>query len=81
MTEKVYISGIEYSNVGAGLQLEAIYHEEGQVVGTAFQDGSLVGTGQTTTSRYEYSLKDHLGNSRIMFSDLNDDGYVQAFDL
>ncbi|MFM9951077.1 MAG: RHS repeat domain-containing protein, partial [Saprospiraceae bacterium] len=50
-TTQNYISGIEYN----GAALEAVYHEEGRLVpnGTAWH--------------YEYTLKDHLGNSRVMF--------------
>ncbi|MCI5055781.1 MAG: RHS repeat-associated core domain-containing protein [Flavobacteriales bacterium] len=54
---KYYAAGCEYSND----QLEAIYNEEGRAIesNNGFQ--------------YEYTLKDHLGNSRVMFSDLNND--------
>ncbi|NUO03305.1 MAG: hypothetical protein HUU01_22060, partial [Saprospiraceae bacterium] len=47
-----YISGIEYN----GAALEAVYHEKGRLVpnGTAWH--------------YEYTLKDHLGNSRPSFT-------------
>lgn len=31
-----------------------------------------------STIRYEYAIKDHLGNSRIVFSDLNGNGKVDA---
>lgn len=50
---KRYVMGIEYT----GANLEAIYHAEGRVVpigGGVFQ--------------YEYTLKDHLGNSRVIFA-------------
>ena len=46
-----YVNGIEYKN-GA---LEAIYHSEGRVTTI---DGIL---------KYEYAMKDHLGNTRLMF--------------
>ena len=26
--------------------------------------------------RYEYTIKDHLGNSRVMFADVNNDGQI-----
>jgi len=50
-TTQNYVSGIEYN----GAAVEAVYHEEGRLVpnGTAWH--------------YEYTLKDHLGNSRVMF--------------
>ncbi|MBK8563183.1 MAG: RHS repeat-associated core domain-containing protein [Saprospiraceae bacterium] len=56
-----YIGGIEYrDNVR-----EAIYHAEGRVKYTS-----------PTATRYEYTIKDHLGNARISFSDLNGNGVV-----
>jgi len=48
---KDYINGIEYKNS----VLEAIYHSEGRVTNI---DGTL---------KYEYAMKDHLGNTRLMF--------------
>jgi len=50
-----YLSGIEYS----GGVIEAIYHEEGRA------------TPSGTTWQYEYYLKDHLGNTRVIFSELS----------
>ncbi|MFK8101142.1 MAG: RHS repeat domain-containing protein, partial [Saprospiraceae bacterium] len=55
-----YAAGIEYQDQ----QLEAIYHEEGRVIPTV--DGF----------RYEYTLKDHLGNARLSFSDFNGNGII-----
>ena len=55
-----YVGGIEYKN---GV-LEAIYHSEGRITNI---NGALL---------YEYALKDHLGNTRIMFSDKNGDGLI-----
>jgi RHS repeat-associated protein len=55
-----YVGGIEYR----GGVLEAIYHAEGRV------------TTINSALKYEYALKDHLGNTRIMFSDKNGDGLV-----
>ncbi|MFK8101588.1 MAG: hypothetical protein AB8G15_03655 [Saprospiraceae bacterium] len=57
-TTKDYVTGVEYQD-GA---LEAIYHAEGRVLATA------------ASFRYEYTWKDHLGNARISFSDLNGKG-------
>ena len=61
-----YVSGLEYrSNGSAGaLTLEAIYHPEGRITpnGAAF--------------RYEYNIKDHLGNTRLTFADINNNGAV-----
>jgi len=56
-----YVNGIEYKN-GA---LEAIYHSEGRVTNI---DGAL---------KYEYAMKDHLGNTRLMFCDRNGDGVIK----
>jgi RHS repeat-associated protein len=56
-----YIGGIEYRS---GLR-EAIYHAEGRVFYTS-----------PTTPRYEYTIKDHLGNARLSFSDVNANGTV-----
>jgi RHS repeat-associated protein len=57
---------LEYrSNGSAGaLTLEAIYHPEGRITpnGAAF--------------RYEYNIKDHLGNTRLTFADINNNGAV-----
>ena len=55
-----YVGGIEYRN---GV-LEAIYHAEGRI------------TNINSTLKYEYTIKDHLGNTRIMFCDKNGDGVV-----
>ena len=55
-----YVGGIEYRN---GV-LESIYHAEGRI------------TNVNSVLKYEYALKDHLGNTRIMFCDKNGDGLV-----
>ena len=55
-----YVGGIEYRN---GV-LESIFHAEGRI------------TNVNSTLKYEYALKDHLGNTRIMFCDKNGDGLV-----
>jgi hypothetical protein len=60
-TKTDYVGGIEYKDEA----LESVYHSEGRAT------PSLENPGQTV---FEYSIKDHLGNSRIMFSDLNEDG-------
>jgi RHS repeat-associated protein len=61
-----YVSGLEYrSNGSAGaLTLEAIYHPEGRIT----PDGAAF--------RYEYNIKDHLGNTRLTFADINSNGAV-----
>lgn len=55
-----YVGGIEYKN-GA---FEAIYHAEGRIITV------------NNTLKYEFALKDHLGNTRIMFMDKNNDGVI-----
>jgi RHS repeat-associated protein len=56
-----YIGGIEYRS---GVR-EAIYTAEGRVFYTS-----------PTATRYEYTIKDHLGNARLSFSDVNTNGTV-----
>ena len=60
------MGGFFYKQVGRSRtrQLLHIAHEEGR----ALQVGS--------SFRYEYSLKDHLGNVRVSFTDKNGDGRV-----
>lgn len=55
-----YISGIEYRNA----EINSVYHSEGRAFNS--EEGW----------RYEYSIKDHLGNTRLMISDLNGDGCI-----
>ncbi len=58
-----YIGGIEYrDNVR-----EAIYTAEGRVFYTS-----------PTTTRYEYNIKDHLGNTRLTFSDKSGNGTIEV---
>ena len=63
-----YVDGLEYrTNSGGGtLTLEAIYHQEGRITpfGASYQ--------------YEYNIKDHLGNTRLIFTDLNANGVVDV---
>jgi RHS repeat-associated protein len=55
-----YADGIEYNNG----TLQSIYHSEGRVTTI---NGAL---------KYEYALKDHLGNTRLMFSDKDNNGII-----
>ena len=66
---KHYAGGIEYNVVNGNYELEAVYNEEGRVIETSLGSGDF---------KYEFSLKDHLGNSRVTFSDLNGDGVITA---
>jgi hypothetical protein len=60
-----YLRGKEYRND----TLEAVYHDDGRV---RHEDGSFF---------YEYKLKDHLGNTRVVFEDSNGDGQIQASEV
>ena len=60
-----YVGGIEYrTNSSNVMALEAIYHAEGRI------------TTISGTLKYEYAMKDHLGNTRLMFSDKNSNGVI-----
>ena len=60
-----YLGGIEIKNN----RLEAIYNEEGRAYNT---------NNDPFQWRYEYNLKDHLGNTRVSFSDLNGNGIIDS---
>jgi RHS repeat-associated protein len=69
-----YSDGIEYKQSGSTYLLESIYHPEGRIYNTNV-------TNPNTTAlalRHEFSIKDHLGNSRITFSDINNNGSIQV---
>ena len=61
------MNGVEYKN-GA---VDRFAHTEGAVVRQA--DG--------TTFLHEYSIKDHLGNTRVTYSDANNDGFIAVSDI
>jgi len=65
-TYKDYIGNVEYKNG----QIEAIYHGDGRF--------TLDASGN---QQYEYTLKDHLGNTRVTFTDVNDDGSINQSDI
>ena len=65
LLKRDYLSGLEFRND----TLEAIYHAEGRL----YYDDN----GQ---SRHEYNLTDHLGNTRLVFSDKNGDGTIEVSD-
>jgi RHS repeat-associated protein len=64
-----YLSGIEYRNGS----IEAIYFPEGRIAILSPAAGTT-----TPLGRYEYSIKDHLGNTRLTFADLNDNKVVDV---
>ena len=57
-----FIGGIEYSGSTTSPTLEVIHHEEGRIRFTG------------TSQEWQYSLTDHLGNTRLLYADLNNDG-------
>ncbi len=61
-----YVNGVEYTNN----TLERIPHTEGEIV----KDGS-------GNYVYEYTLKDHLGNTRVTFGDADNNGVVENSDI
>jgi RHS repeat-associated protein len=66
-----YVGGIEYRttpSVSSTPVLESIFHAEGRITPV----------GVIPTLKYEYALKDHLGNTRLMFSDKNGDGLIST---
>ena len=58
-----YVSGIEY----VGNKVESIHNAEGRVF---YING--------VSPRYEYHIKDHLGNLRLQYSDLNNNGKIES---
>ena len=60
-----YLDGIELKNN----TVEAVYNEEGR----ASNNGG--------TFRYEYALRDHLGNTRVVFTDKNNSGNIDNTEI
>ena len=60
-----YIGGIEYRNGG----IQAIYHPEGRAVPSA------------SNWRHEYVITDHLGNTRLRFSDLDGNSQIDSTEI
>jgi RHS repeat-associated protein len=70
-----YVGNLEWRKQGTNpRRLEALYHDEGRIV-PAYSN-----TTATTPSSYayEFSMRDHLGNTRLTFADANADGVVQV---
>jgi RHS repeat-associated protein len=61
-----YLGGIEYTGTGSTRKLEAIYFADGRVYNT-----NVTISSSTVALRYEYAIRDHLGNTRLMFADLD----------
>jgi len=63
---KDYIGPVEYVNE----ELEAVYHDDGRLMPDGYDaNGNM-------KWKYEYYIKDHLGNNRVLFADKNDDGII-----
>ncbi|MEM6967333.1 MAG: RHS repeat-associated core domain-containing protein [Bacteroidota bacterium] len=69
-----YVGGVEYRVDNEGSAIEAIHHSEGRVIFVQNDDGE-------EENQYEYYLKDHLGNVRVVFSDMDKDGYIEPFNV
>jgi RHS repeat-associated protein len=72
--EQDYSGGIEYRKTPAAgaFRIEAIYHEEGRYFNLN------VDASNTPSWRKEYALRDHLGNTRLLFADKDGDGMVEV---
>ena len=71
--QRDYLGGYDLKNG----ELEAIYHEEGRLTRVEAGNGR---PGSGMKWQYEYTLRDHLGNSRVTFADLNGDGRISLDD-
>ncbi|MFZ1704845.1 MAG: RHS repeat-associated core domain-containing protein, partial [Saprospiraceae bacterium] len=66
ISKRDYLRGKEYkSDI-----LESIYHKDGRVI----QKGG-------NTYQYEYHIKDHLGNVRVTFEDMNANGIISSNEI
>lgn len=62
-----YVNGIEYK----GAVLNRFPHSE----------GAVVRQGTTATFLHEYTIKDHLGNARVTYTDANANGIVDSSEI
>ena len=66
--QRDYVNGIEFVKYGNGSsQIESIGHPEGRVF---YTNGS--------NPRYEYMMRDYLGNTRLLYSDLDGDSQIET---
>jgi len=61
-TTRTYLGGLEYIDG----DLDAYYHPSARVY-----------YGGTSSAEYQYSIQDHLGNTRVMFADKDSDGIIE----
>jgi RHS repeat-associated protein len=77
-TYRDYIDGVEYKSVVVNnlttMIPDIIHHTEGYVQ----YDATTINNASWKGWVYHYTIKDHLGNARVTFSDFNDDGYVNT---
>ncbi len=64
-----YVGGIEYAGTATSFSIQSIYHAEGRC------------TIPVSTWRYEYYIRDHLGNTRITFADLNANNAIATSEI
>ncbi|MEL7119637.1 MAG: DUF5675 family protein [Bacteroidota bacterium] len=68
-----YAGGMEYRKTGTGSRrVEAIYHDEGRYFNLN------VDVNNTLNWQYEYAIRDHLGNTRLMFTDKNGNNVIDV---
>jgi hypothetical protein len=70
VTTQDYLNGMELRNN----YLEAVYNAEGRVFNTKVNDAAFY----PFSLRFEYNLKDHLGNTRITFCDKDNDKKING---
>ena len=79
--ERDYIEGVEYTieykPAGPDIKPDIIHFTEGYCQRDPSTDGDWNWQGWV----YKYAIKDHLGNTRVTFDDLNSDGSITVQDI
>ena len=79
--ERDYIDGVEYTidytSNGAVIKQDIIHFTEGYAQRDPATDGDPNWKGWI----YKYTIKDHLGNTRVTFDDFNNDGNITTDDV